>query len=174
MGGGDGVGGISSITQSIVSKLSCNVKDSQVVVVCGHNTKVQEKLKSKKWPSNVNVVVRGFCSNIDEYMSAVDCLITKAGPGTIAEAMTRGLPIILSSFLPGQEAGNVPYVVDGGFGVYTGMKPQKIADAVSHFFKDEALLQSMSRRALASAKPDATISIARDIANIAVGARVAS
>lgn len=42
-------------------------------------------------------------SNMDEWMGAVDCIVTKAGPGTIAEAMIRGLPIMLSAFLPGQE-----------------------------------------------------------------------
>jgi len=31
-----------------------------------------------------------------EYMAACDCVITKAGPGTIAEALTCGLPIILN------------------------------------------------------------------------------
>ena len=40
---------------------------------------------------------------MDEWMGAVDCIVTKAGPGTIAEATTRGLPIMLSAFLPGQE-----------------------------------------------------------------------
>lgn len=174
MGGGDGVGGLSSIAQSIANELTNQIDKSQVVVICGHNTKVQESLKTKKWPSNVNVVVKGFCSNIDEYMSAVDCLITKAGPGTIAEAMTRGLPMILSSFLPGQEAGNVPFVTQGGFGVYTGMRPKKIAEAVSLFFKNDQLLSEMSSRALKAAKPDATIAIARDIANIALSSTAVS
>ena len=36
-------------------------------------------------------------------MGAVDCIVTKAGPATIAEATTRGLPIMLSAFSPGQE-----------------------------------------------------------------------
>lgn len=31
-----------------------------------------------------------------EYMSACDCVISKAGPGTIAEAMICGVPIILN------------------------------------------------------------------------------
>ena len=31
-----------------------------------------------------------------EYMASCDCVITKAGPGTIAEALTCGLPIILN------------------------------------------------------------------------------
>ncbi|KAJ0948486.1 hypothetical protein HanRHA438_Chr01g0027781 [Helianthus annuus] len=29
-------------------------------------------------------------------------IITKAGPGTIAEALIRGLPIILNDYIPGQ------------------------------------------------------------------------
>ena len=35
-------------------------------------------------------------------MAACDLFVTKAGPGTIAEAMVQGLPMVLSSFLPGQ------------------------------------------------------------------------
>lgn len=31
-----------------------------------------------------------------EYMSACNCVISKAGPGTIAEAMICGVPIILN------------------------------------------------------------------------------
>ena len=42
-----------------------------------------------------------------------------AHPGTIAEAAIRGLPTMLSSHLPGQEAGNVPFVVGKGFGEFS-------------------------------------------------------
>lgn len=34
-----------------------------------------------------------------EYMSCCDCVITKAGPGTIAEALACGLPIVLNGAL---------------------------------------------------------------------------
>jgi len=57
----------------------------------------------------------------------------------------------------------VPYVVDGGFGVYTGNKPVKVASAVSQFFNDEKLLRRMSRRARELSHQDATTSIARDM-----------
>jgi 1,2-diacylglycerol 3-beta-galactosyltransferase len=50
----------------------------------------------------VRVEVRGFVGNIDQYMAASDLLVSKAGPGTIAEAMVRALPVLLSSYLPGQ------------------------------------------------------------------------
>lgn len=37
-----------------------------------------------------------------KWMGGCDCIITKAGPGTIAEALIRGLPIILNDYIPGQ------------------------------------------------------------------------
>ena len=46
--------------------------------------------------------VRGFVTNMAEWMTACDTIITKAGPGTIAEALICGLPIILNGFIPCQ------------------------------------------------------------------------
>lgn len=166
MGGGDGVGGLEKIAIEVANKLGVTPAKSQMVVVCGHNKDMVNKLSVHDWPRNVNVMVKGFCNNVDELMSASDCLVTKAGPGTIAEAMIRGLPIILSSFLPGQEAGNVPFVVDGGFGVYTGNKPTVVAEAVKSFFSDNENLQRMSRLARAQSHQDATTLIARDMAGM--------
>jgi 1,2-diacylglycerol 3-beta-galactosyltransferase len=163
MGGGDGVGGLEKIATEVANRLGQSSKSSQVVVICGNNEKIQNYLNAKKWPKNVKMHIKGFCNNIDEYMAASDCLVTKAGPGTIAEAMTNGLPMILSSFLPGQEAGNVPYVVDGGFGTYTGNKPKIIGDEVYKLFKNEQQLHEMSQKAKALARPDATVTIAKDI-----------
>ena len=44
---------------------------------------------------------------IIDRMKASDVLVTKAGPGTIAEASICGLPCLMFSYLPGQEAGNI-------------------------------------------------------------------
>jgi len=139
----------------------------QLVVVCGSNAKLQEELAAYDWPEGVHVTVQGFVSNMDEWMTAADCLVTKAGPGTIAEACSRGLPVMLSNFLPGQEAGNVKFVVEGGFGKYSS-KPSVIAKTVSGWLDDSALLEDMSAKALSAGKPEATQQIADDIGRIAV------
>jgi hypothetical protein len=34
-----------------------------------------------RFPENVHVVVKGFVKNMDEWMGASDCIVTKAGPG---------------------------------------------------------------------------------------------
>jgi len=164
IGGGDGVGSLGKIVEATATKLATELPDSaQVVAICGRNRVVQQQLEAKKaqW-GGVHVEVRGFTSQISDFMEASDCLITKAGPGTIAEAAVRGLPTMLSSFLPGQEAGNVPFVISSGFGDFA-KKPEVIARKVSAWLKDDALLAEKSEAALRVATPDATQQIASDL-----------
>ncbi|KAF4351387.1 hypothetical protein G4B88_028226 [Cannabis sativa] len=47
---------------------------------------------------------QGFENQMEKCMGACDCIITKVGPGTIAEALIRGLPIILNDYIPRQVA----------------------------------------------------------------------
>jgi UDP-N-acetylglucosamine:LPS N-acetylglucosamine transferase len=42
------------------------------------------------------------CVMLLQWMAAVDTIITKAGPGTIAEALISGLPILLNGNVPCQ------------------------------------------------------------------------
>ncbi len=67
-----------------------------------------------------------------------------------------------------QEAGNVPYVVDGGFGVYTGNNPKKIALEVYSLFEDEARLEAMSVLARQKSRAESSQLIARDIGEVAM------
>ena len=77
--------------------------------------------------------------------------------------------MVLSSFLPGQESGNVPYVVDGGFGVYPGNNPKKIAQEVFDLFEnDDGRLETMSVLAKQLSRAESTQLIAKDIGSVAM------
>ena len=167
MAGGDGVAKLDLIATEVINEIGDQRPDkkTQFIVICGNNKKVMRKLESKSFKSNIDVTIKGFCNNIHEYMAASDILITKAGPGSIAEAMTTGLPLILSSFLPGQEAGNVPFCENQGFGIYC-TKPKVIAKRVCDLLDDVTQLEKMSMKAKEFARPNATIAIAKDIANL--------
>jgi 1,2-diacylglycerol 3-beta-galactosyltransferase len=89
----------------------------QLLVVCGRNEKLRKKLEASSWGGNVHVY--GFVDNMPELMQASDAIVTKAGPGTISEALISGLPIFLTGYVPGQEEGNVKYVTGQGVGYYT-------------------------------------------------------
>lgn len=164
MGGGEGMGPIEATARALGDALydeNLGEPIGQVLIICGRNKKLAEKLRSIDW--KIPVEVKGFVTKMEDCMGACDCIITKAGPGTIAEAMIRGLPIILNDYIAGQEAGNVPFVLENGIGKFS-KSPKKIAKIVSEWFGSKAdELQRMSQNALKHARPDAVFKIVHDL-----------
>jgi 1,2-diacylglycerol 3-beta-galactosyltransferase len=112
----------------------------------------------------IQVIPLGFVSQMAEFMVAADVLISKAGPGTIAEAAALGLPVMLTSYLPGQEEGNVDFVVDGRFGAFRpDYEPVQVACEVVRWLLNENELCLMSHAAKAAGAPHAASHIARMI-----------
>lgn len=165
VGGGDGVGGVGRIARTVANRVSRQLgrKGAQIVVVCGKNERLREDLNNSNWP--VPVVVKGFVNNMSDWMAASDLIVSKAGPGTIAEALIRGLPIVLSGFLPGQEAPNVKYVTEAGVGAFS-RHPETIADIVTDWVSDPIELAERSKRAKILGRPNATYDIVREIAKL--------
>jgi len=169
VGGGDGVGRLGAIVDAMQVRLTelnlAGGPPAQMVVICGKNHALREELQQRDWGGDLHVVVEGFVTRMSEYMIAADCIVTKAGPGTIAEACCCGLPIMLSGYLPGQETGNVAFVVDGGFGGYSN-KPEVIASTVASWLEDPQLLKAMSEHSQRASRPAATGQIADDIVKL--------
>lgn len=112
----------------------------------------------------VSILPLGFVKNMAEYMVAADVLISKAGPGTISEAAALSLPVMLTSFLPGQEEGNVDYVVEGGFGSYIqDTDPDAVAKEVALWLNDEIKMTEMSEAAKKAGHPNAARDIVQQI-----------
>ena len=78
-----------------------------------------------------SVRIDGFVDNMPELMSASDLLVTKAGPGTLAEAFIAGLPVIIFGYTPGQETANVDYVLDHHAGALRRNRPRSRASRES-------------------------------------------
>ncbi len=112
VGGGDGAGGL----QAAVRAISQARLPVQILVVTGRNRRLYAHLQRTRASLHVPATIFGFVQNMPELMHAADVIITKAGPGTISEALSCHLPIILSGYVPGQEEGNVSYVVNNNVG----------------------------------------------------------
>ncbi|AES91656.1 monogalactosyldiacylglycerol synthase [Medicago truncatula] len=168
MGGGEGMGPVKKTAKALAESLYDKENEKpigQIVVICGRNKNLVASVEAIEW--KIPVKVRGFETIMAKWMGACDCIISKAGPGTIAEALIRGLPIILNDYIPGQEKGNVPYVVNNGAGVFT-RSPKETARIVAGWFttkQDE--LKTMSENALKLANPEAVFNIVRDIHELA-------
>lgn len=117
----------------------------------------------------VDVVGLGFITNMADYMVAADVLVSKAGPGTIAEAAALSLPVMLTSFLPGQEEGNVDFVVDGGFGSFIAdTKPTSVAKEVGKWLTNEDVARDLSKKAKENGAPNAARDIVDEIGKISL------
>jgi 1,2-diacylglycerol 3-beta-galactosyltransferase len=72
---------------------------------------------------------------------------------------------VIFSFLPGQEAGNVNVVLEGGFGDFCD-EPYGIAREVACWLQDTQLLEVMSNKAMEIGAPHAASDIVIDIGTI--------
>jgi 1,2-diacylglycerol 3-beta-galactosyltransferase len=89
----------------------------QLILLCGKNEKLAARLRARKW--NIGTAVLGFTKEVHKLMRAADFMIGKPGPGSIAEAMQRGLPVLVecNSWTLPQERFNTEWVKEKKVGV---------------------------------------------------------
>ena len=95
-----------------------------------------------------------------DLMRASDVLVSKAGPGTIAEALIASLPIILYAKLPGQEDGNVRFVESVGAGVWAP-DPLRVVRTLTRWICRPHEMEQVVQNCRLAAVPDASRRIAR-------------
>lgn len=101
----------------IVGLLDQSAVEVQLILICGHNQKLEAKLKAM--PTRKPKLVLGFTTNVEHYMALSDFFIGKPGPGSISEALQLHLPVIVecnSKTLP-QERYNAKWVEEKGYGI---------------------------------------------------------
>lgn len=155
LGGGAGIGRLEEIALALAPALAA--RDGQLAVVCGRNDALRSRLAARRWPLPVRVA--SYVDDMPVWMAAADLLVSKAGPGTIAEALACGLPLLLSSYVPGQETGNVRYVQESGVGIYCSDPQQIAAVAADWLAPGNAVLPALRARARALARPQAALEI---------------
>ena len=107
--------------------------DFQTIVVCGNNKRQLRKIKSVSKKKRFDVY--GYVDNVDVMMDAADCIITKPGGITSSEAISKGLPMIMSNPIPGQEDRNVDFMLNNGLALYAS-KTFPLDEAVYYLFKN--------------------------------------
>ncbi len=159
VGGGDGAGGL----QDAVRTISRARLPVQLLVITGRNRRLYAHLQRTKSSLHVPARIFGFVHNMPEMMRASDVIVTKAGPGTISEALACDLPIILSGYVPGQEEGNVDYVLQNDVGVLA-YDALELIDALRRLVKPgSTVLRRQVENAGRLSRPHASFDIAECI-----------
>jgi hypothetical protein len=107
----------SSAMYDIASRLDAAQLPLQLILICGRNEALAAKFNARRWRIPLKVI--GFTKEIHKLMRAADFLIGKPGPGSIAEAMVRKLPVLIEcnvKTLP-QERYNAEWVEEKRVGI---------------------------------------------------------
>lgn len=154
--GGFGVGPVEKL---IVSLLDLT-EPAQVIAVCGRNADLKKKMEAlvKKRRSQVKMKVLGFSTEMDELMSASDILVGKPGGLTTAEALAKGLVLVIVNPIPGQEARNSDHFLEEGVGIRCNNLPV-LAWKIDQLLKDHKRLSFMKQNVTRLARPNAAFDI---------------
>ncbi|HZJ25063.1 MAG TPA: glycosyltransferase [Anaerolineales bacterium] len=156
VGGGEGMGPLAKTAREIDAS-GLNVG---LVIVCGRNQTLKANLEAQKWENPT--LIYGFTRDMPDFMRASDFIVTKAGPGTIAEALNAELPIILYSKLPGQEDGNVTFVEQEGAGVWAPT-PQAVVRTLTRWISHPEERLKVVENCRRAGRPEAARTIAHTI-----------
>ncbi|HEX8033124.1 MAG TPA: glycosyltransferase [Ktedonobacterales bacterium] len=157
VGGGEGAGGLAEAAVALGSARL----PAQLVVITGRNQQLRARLERQRTRFKTPVHVEGFVHNMPDFMWAADVIVTKAGPGSISEAMACELPIALTGAVPGQEEGNIDYVLDNGLGELATSPGELVATLRALLNPNNSSLAKMRERVRALSHPTASFDIGK-------------
>ena len=141
-----GVGEGLKSTLAIVNAFIFQRCPAHLIVICGKNKVLKTQLEILLKATQItNIQVFGFVSFMPDLINVSDCVITKSGPATVMETLSAGKPLILASYVRGQELGNMLYVVNNNLGWYIP-QPRKIIKKVREIITDNSLLISIEKK----------------------------
>jgi hypothetical protein len=107
----------SKVMYDITERLDAARLPLQLILICGRNEQLAAKLRGRAWKIPVHII--GFTKEVHKLMRAADFLIGKPGPGSIAEAMVRKLPVLIecNAWTMPQERYNAKWVKEKGVGI---------------------------------------------------------
>lgn len=142
-------GGVdSSQTRELLQRLAATYPEQQLLVVTGKNAALKADLEKLQLGERVHIF--GFVTNMEELMGASDLVITKAGPGTLMEALVLGRPVIVTEAIGMQERGNIDFVLNHELGAYCPTV-ERIIPAVGELMQPDTYAATIGR--LADAVP---------------------
>jgi processive 1,2-diacylglycerol beta-glucosyltransferase len=163
MGGTQGLGPIKELILLLdKSRLKLNI-----IIACGTNKRLYRHLARRVKRFRKKIAVLPFADNVDELMEAADIIVTKPGGITTAEALAKGLPMLIVNPLPGQEMMNTKFLLSEGVAV-KAENPADVVILLEELLYNKTKLHTMSDKAKSLSKPDSAAKIAKLILEIAI------
>jgi processive 1,2-diacylglycerol beta-glucosyltransferase len=144
----------------VVSSLELCNAPMQVLAVAGHDRVLHGRLELLRGRLAMDLRLFGWTENMPELMAVSDLLIVKAGGLTAAEALSAGLPMVLTRPLSGPEEGHVRYLSQKGVALYAETL-NDIPRLASRLLSSPDELRELQRRSREWSRPDAAYAVAQ-------------
>jgi len=159
LSGGFGVGPLEKILYALNNCKS----EIQVIVVCGHNEKLYERIDNTRNDFKYPIILFGFTDKVAELMAISDLIVTKAGGISTTEALNSRLPMVLFASVPGQETWNEKMLVKNNAAIKAS-KAVEISNIVDRILISQDVRESMIEGINKTRRPNA----AENIVNILI------
>jgi hypothetical protein len=125
---------------AVMFDLARRLGGRQLLLICGHNAKLADKLKRYAPEHDAPIFVEGFTGEVPRYMQLADYFIGKPGPGSISEAVFMRLPVIVerNAWTLPQERYNADWVEEQGVGIVLRNFCAEIVPAVARLLEPAA------------------------------------
>jgi UDP-N-acetylglucosamine:LPS N-acetylglucosamine transferase len=135
----------------VMKRIATLLPDTPLVLMCGRNEALAAELRAL--PSRAPRVVVGFSSEVARWMRRCDFFIGKPGPGSLSEAVSQGLPVIVSrnAWTMPQERWNTEWVQQHGLGLVLrrfGQVDEAVAQLLPELPAYRARVAGMHNRAV--------------------------
>ncbi|MEJ2662894.1 MAG: glycosyltransferase [Spirochaetia bacterium] len=140
--GGEGLGAMEDHIRFLMNK-KLNI---QFIIICGRNRKLQVRLEKdvSGFTGPPFIRIRGFVDNMEEYVSASDFVVGKAGANFTFEALNLEKPVIHNAWVI-NEAGTKDFVVKNGFG-FAAQSAHELHDLLIRISNDREILKLCNER----------------------------
>jgi len=164
MGGSLGFGKLDLVFESLLKSRY----DIQIIAVTGYNTKLKNHLERDYFNKDKKIRIFSYTDRISDLMDIADLIITKPGGMTIAEALVKGLPMLILSAIPGQEERNANFLVSNGAAIKMS-DFKDIDESFHHIFSNQSCMEQMKKAAQKLARPNSAENIASLLKKLSSG-----
>ena len=145
---------------AVVRRLLLLDRDVQAIIVCGKNAGLQKNIEALTAGHGNRFRVLGYTSEMPDLLGAATLLLSKPGGLTTAEALARGLPMVVLDPIGGQEERNSDVLLEAGAAVKC-TEVTVLNHKLGRLLDDPARIAAMSENARRIGRPTAAADIAR-------------
>lgn len=131
--------------------------DMQIIAIAGKNEKMKHAFDNivSRYDRKNNIIVFEYTSQVPEFMSISDLVVTKPGGLTTTESLASELPMVIINPIPGQEEENAKFLVENGIAIWI-KKEDNVQKILENLFLNPETLENMRQNTKKLAKLHST------------------